>query len=653
MGGRTLPSEFAKASEFADAMCIRNRIAVLGISIIFATTLGCVGCSSKTPADANLVQKTKALVKGTSPTAGYVPDSQCAPCHQELFDSYQEVGMANSFYPPDEASRIEDFENNHYYHEPSDRHYEMTLEDGEIYQTRYQLDSAGKRINELKIRVDAILGSGNHVRSYLYRTPGGEMFQMPLAWYSKIEKWRMNPGYDRPEHFGFHRKINRECMFCHNAYPLDAPAGSDRHWEPYVFPEQLPHGIGCQRCHGPGQQHIELANQDATISEIEEAIVNPSDLSPELQGDVCLQCHLQPSSQILSEQVRADRTEYSFRPGEPLDDYRAFLDYETQDEERAERFEINGHGYRMQQSECFQRSDGKLNCVSCHDPHRKIDASERVSHYRASCLACHEVVACETGHEIETVDAKQADCVSCHMPEKRTHDVIHATMTDHKIVAKAESAATRLNPRVEPPPPPQHATIIPFGPENGNSSHSTEVYEAIAGSSLGDINAMRTLSRYVRDKGDTVEALPLAELVDALRLGGDLQGELDVLARATKLFPERMQPHLEFGMALAAAGQHEEAFKSYRRALEIGPPLPETHLGLGMSMLQRNDLANAASQFREAIKLRPWYPEALLNLGIIHFAERRWAQAREYLTKAQAADPTFVEANEYLKRIPK
>lgn len=638
-------------TEFKD--CQWRCTPVCVASVVGVLLLCCLGCDrGNVEAQQTLVQLE---VGNPSPTAGYIEDSQCASCHAELFDSYQEVGMANSFYLPGSRPLIEDFENNHYYHAPSDRHYEMTEENGEIYQHRYQLDENGSRVNAIKIKVDAILGSGNHVRSYLYRTPAGEMFQMPLAWYSKTKKWRMNPGYDRPNHFGFHRKINRECMFCHNAFPVDAAVGSDRHWEPYVFPEKLPHGIGCQRCHGPGEKHVELANAGADLVEIESSVVNPADLSLELQNDVCLQCHLQPSSQILSELVRQDRSEYSYRPGQPLAEYRALLDYEEGKNEVGERFEINHHAYRLQQSACFLHSSEALNCTSCHDPHRKVPVAERITHFRASCLKCHEVGSCDSAVSIESMETQnQANCVSCHMPERRTQDVIHATMTDHRIGVYSESKEERLKAREEPPAPGQNAVIQPFvfGSREQLNSDAIQLYEAIAGSHLGDLNAMRVLSRYVRDQGNKVAALPLAELVDALRLGGDLQGELDVLVRATKLYPDRMQPHLELGMALAAAGDYENAFDYYRRALKIGPPLPETYVGIGMSLLHNNRVSAAATQFKEALKLRPWYPEALLNLGIIYFNEKNWDDARKYLGDALSADPTFVEANEYLKRIP-
>ena len=102
------------------------------------------------------------------------------------------------------------------------------------------------------------MGSGKHSRVYLYSTPNGELYQLPIAWYTQEKRWAMAPGFDRPDHLGVHRRVRRECMFCHNAYP-DVPAGSDLYGPYQTFPAELPEGLGCQRCHGPGAEHARLA----------------------------------------------------------------------------------------------------------------------------------------------------------------------------------------------------------------------------------------------------------------------------------------------------------------------------------------------------------------------------------------------------------
>ena len=55
--------------------------------------------------------------------------------------------MAKSFFRPRSERVVEDFKNNHFFHTPSQRHYQMTQRDERLFFKRYQLDTAGKPIN--------------------------------------------------------------------------------------------------------------------------------------------------------------------------------------------------------------------------------------------------------------------------------------------------------------------------------------------------------------------------------------------------------------------------------------------------------------------------------------------------------------------------
>lgn len=245
----------------------------------------------------------------------------------------------------------------------------------------------------------------------------------------------MAPGFDRRDHEGVVRRVRRECMFCHNAYP-DVGSGSDVYGAPQVFPAELPEGTGCQRCHGPGAEHSRVAMaEEIDFEALSSSIVNPASLTPEVQRDVCYQCHVQPMAALPGVR-RFGRGDYSYRPGEPLSDYLVQMDVRKTGKPPAARFEINHHAYRLEQSRCFARSYGALGCTICHDPHRKVSAAERAAHYRAACFGCHQQDACgrpdaaPAAHGEMTDDA---DCVSCHMPKRRTQDVVHVLMTDHRI----------------------------------------------------------------------------------------------------------------------------------------------------------------------------------------------------------------------------
>src|SRR4029077_6338593 len=130
-----------------------------------------------------------------------------------------------------------------------------------------------------------------------------------------------------------------------------------------VYRSDLPRGIDCQRCHGPGDRHTELARAGATAAAIS-AIVNPKNLEPKKRMDVCLQCHLETTSAQLPSAIRRfGRGVFSFRPGQNLDDYVIHFDHQP-GTGHDDKFEINSAGYRLNQSACFLKSGGKLTCTT-------------------------------------------------------------------------------------------------------------------------------------------------------------------------------------------------------------------------------------------------------------------------------------------------
>src|SRR4029078_8594816 len=85
-------------------------------------------------------------------------------------------------------------------------------------------------------------------RAYL-ASVNGYLTALPLSWYSNRKAWDFNPGYRR-NNKRFDRPIRGECMDCHNSAVGVLPGALNGYVEP------LPTGLGCQRCHGPGAEHI-------------------------------------------------------------------------------------------------------------------------------------------------------------------------------------------------------------------------------------------------------------------------------------------------------------------------------------------------------------------------------------------------------------
>jgi len=192
------------------------------------------------------------------------------------------------------------------------------------------------------------------MRTYVHRNADGTLLQLPLAWYAeKGGYWAMNPGFDTTDYPYALRRIGYDCMFCHNAYPR-TPAGHDRLGDVPVYTGDLPQGIDCQRCHGPGERHVTLASTPGTKPDaIRGAIVNPVRLTSDLQIDVCGQCHLKTTEFRLPHAIkRYDRPDFSFRPGEPLSDFALAFD-EAPGATKTDRFETAGAVTRLPESKCF------------------------------------------------------------------------------------------------------------------------------------------------------------------------------------------------------------------------------------------------------------------------------------------------------------
>ncbi|MCH8821977.1 MAG: tetratricopeptide repeat protein [Planctomycetes bacterium] len=570
---------------------------------------------------------------------GYIPDQECAACHLEIYRSYGKVGMSKSFYKPSTENIIEDYVNNKFYHQPSNRHYEMIHDAGRFAMRRYQLDETGRHINEIEQQIDWVIGSGSVSRGYLYQTESGELFEIPIVWYTQEQSWGIAPGYDNEDHDGITRSITFSCMFCHNAYP-DVVRGSDRYGQPHTFPKVLPQGVGCQRCHGPGAEHARLAEDfDASDEEVLAAIVNPAKLSPELRDDVCYQCHLQPSSKLTSFATRFGRDIYSYRPGQPLDEYLVHFDFDDGKDVK-DRFQINHHPYRLRQSRCYIQSDGQMSCLTCHDPHRKVPETDQVAFYREKCFSCHELDDCRldqmTGHQLEVA---ADDCVACHMPQRRTQDVIHVVMTDHLIQRNPGAGLTR--PLLETGSP-LGATVKLYWEDDFQQQPEVtdRVHLAISALGDGDMSQLKVLEAAIKE-AQPLSTTPLMELGSVLLKAHRFSEARDIFAEILIRAPNSAMAIANAGVAMAGLGDDEAAAALLRESIELSPSLADTHYRLATVLLRLGKIQEAQTHYRETLKLRPVHKDAWFYLGNLLAKQNRFAEAAEAFNSALSIEPNF------------
>lgn len=578
---------------------------------------------------------------------GYIDDRSCADCHGELHKSFQESGMARSFSRPSAANFIEDFEAGKFFHAPTHRHYEMSANGDQLVFRRYQVDGDGKPINEYVCSVDWILGSGKHARNYLTQSESGEMYQLPVAWYSQERRWGMAAGFDNPSHAGVTKQVTRECMFCHNAYP-DVEQGSDLYPLARLFPKELPEGIGCQRCHGPGAEHVRVARaKSAPIKEVRSTIVNPAHLDGQLQADVCNQCHLQPSVAI--EGVRRfGRADYSYRPGQRLDEYLVGLDIEQSGKAKSERFEINHHAYRMQQSRCFIKAEGQLSCLTCHDAHHTVRSEEREKYYADACAKCHQPDSCtlEPGSESHPAGVAASDCVTCHMPKRRTQDAVHVVMTDH-MIRKAPPDASYLAAIPEAKVVLQQ--LLLRHEENTEPTDVDNLYRAVAALRLSQYTHIEAANE-LENLLVSVEPKEVEPYLD-LTMAQLKQRRFAAAGQTANLVLQQFANHplaLEWkGTSLLSLRKLDPAAKQFQEALDASPDRPETHYNLGLLLLGQDRPDQAVKRFQQAIELRPNMAIASFYLGQAYKESKQADDAIRAYRKTLDIAPNF--ANAYLQ----
>jgi len=580
--------------------------------------------------------------------AGYIDSKVCAGCHQGIWETYRRTGMGRSFYRPSATNQIEDY-TKIYFHRPSATYYAMVQHDGKYFQRQYQIDYDGKQTNVSEAEIDFIVGSGNHSRTYLHRTARNTLIELPLAWYAeKGGYWAMNPGYDRPDHQGRRRLIGYDCMFCHNAYP-EIPAEAGRRSDPVFL--SVKEGIDCQRCHGPGEKHVALARQPNTPrADVRAAIVNPARLAPERQMEVCLQCHLETTSFPLPNSiVRYERAPFSYRPGEPLADFMLHFD-QAPGHDQDQRFEIAGAAYRLERSACFQQSHGALQCTTCHNPHDVPRGEAASRHYTAVCRQCHS--AAFDRLVASGKHTSESDCTGCHMPKRRTDDVVHVVMTDHYIQRRKPSRDLVAEIAERPGDAnPYRGEVVLYYPKTLPRPED-ELYLATAqveqesNPSQGVERLAAAIEKY-RPSG----AEFYLQLADAWRASGQPGRAVPVYEEALQRDPKSLAALQNMALSLMSLRQQSPAVEILKRALESAPQDAATWDLLGSAYAEQGKVSDAMAAFQKAMDLDNTLPEAFNSLGGVLLQTRDLARSEPLLRKAVALDPNYAQAHNNLANL--
>jgi hypothetical protein len=242
--------------------------------------------------------------------------------------------------------------------------------------------------------MDIVFGSGKNAQTYGY-WKDSQLYELPLTYLSKLRIFTNSPGYpiDRPY---YTRVIPSRCLECHASF-VNAKQVREKallKMNEKFESSSLVNGIDCERCHGPGAEHVEFQKSNPDIKEAK-FITKIKSLGRQQQLDLCASCHSGNPVEM--------RSIFTFKPGDTLSKYYLLFTNGSA--------EPDVHGMQLQlleSSKCFRQSN--MTCITCHEPHQ---SKENIQAIILTCTSCH---AQSLQHAARMNTGNDNNCITCHMP---------------------------------------------------------------------------------------------------------------------------------------------------------------------------------------------------------------------------------------------
>ncbi len=316
--------------------------------------------------------------------SGYLGERSCAECHPGETAAYATSGHSHTLWPAGEGPVARLLDGKH-------------VADPEIsgIEWMYHLRGKGLEVERIeqgkseRLTVELGLGSGTHGVTFVTTAHGPLDLADPpgiehrLSYFVPTGTTQITPGQEQtdpkrlptgPGFFG--RSMTgdqvRECLACHTTLMSRTKAD-------HVDVATLVPNVSCERCHGPGRDHVQ-AVRSGKLDDLKLPMIGLTD--PRSQVQQCGECHRLPSKINPAD----------LRPGNLT----------------IVRYQSVG----LSLSPCFQNGMGTLKCTSCHDAHAR--ASHDQASYDAVCVQCHQPAGARRACPV----SPREDCVRCHMPRR-------------------------------------------------------------------------------------------------------------------------------------------------------------------------------------------------------------------------------------------
>jgi predicted CXXCH cytochrome family protein len=324
----------------------------------------------------------------------YAGSQSCKTCHAQIYEHWQKTPMANVVRDPRE-------------------HPEAIIP-----------DLATNKIAKFSKEQIALVYGSIWKQRYFTKI-GDDYFPEPAQWDVTNHVWRpyfVAKGTDWWEPFyppdNMQRPTGPTCDGCHSVdYNIHTKQVAE--WN-----------VGCEKCHGPGSEHVEHPTRGN--------ILNPAWMNYVQASDTCIQCHSQ--GRPLTNPIEGKYYDWpvEFRVGSNLRDYWQLEESPLGQLTFAHFPDGTAHKNRMQgndfvQSVMYRRG---VTCFSCHDVHGTENYAQLRKPADQLCMDCHGPMSLNgprtatiAEHTHHKAGSAGSSCIACHMPK------IETTVADVRVRA--------------------------------------------------------------------------------------------------------------------------------------------------------------------------------------------------------------------------
>jgi len=346
-----------------------------------------------------------------------------------------------------------------------------------------------------------------------------------------------------------------------------------------------------------------------------------------------MNCHQGAEARIL----QPGKSYLDFRPGTHLYETLAMFKRPVKEEQRAEanRLEtlppVRGSmetplwwkNSSLQLSKCYQASQGRLTCITCHSIHHPPTHENQVAYFRAKCLACHADGDCKLPGEERRRQKPENDCVGCHMEKRAVAGIAHSSDTKHCIVRGPGQPLPEVAFRQPTPDMPGLLCLNkPVEKANDPVPSLTKLIAYLEimkrEPSLHDdyLDVLGQLSESAPDDPVVLVCLGMKALME----DKDYPRAAHYLSRALERGAEEPTTFLYLGQALSRNGQDIEALSAFQRGLSAYPYDLPLRAGVAMEYLRLHQTQRALEAMRRQLEL---FPEDALMRDMMKKIERQ------------------------------